>query len=152
MISLVELNKIIVSKIREILKGTPFQDVPLISSDVSEGFDRPSLKVDFDNVTLENLNANMLGRSLTVRVYFFASDVKKYKLENLKMLDFIECGLVNGIMTEYGYIDILDLNSNVIDTILEINFDIALDCINPRLIAEDQDAELMEDLQINGGF
>lgn len=148
MISLVELNKIIVSKIREILKGTPFQDVPLISSDVSEGFDRPSLKVDFDNVTLENLNANMLGRSLTVRVYFFASDVKKYKLENFKMLDLIECGLIDGILTEYGFIDILDINSNIVDTVLEISFDINIDALK---VNNDQ-SENMEDLQINGGF
>lgn len=148
MISLVELNRIIVSKIREILKGTPFQDVPLISSDVSEGFDRPSLKVDFDNVTLENLNANMLGRSLTVRVYFFASDVKKYKLENFKMLDLIECGLIDGILTEYGFIDILDINSNIVDTVLEISFDINIDALK---VNNDQ-SENMEDLQINGGF
>lgn len=148
MISLVELNKIIVSKIREILKGTEFKNVPLISSDISEGFSRPSLKIDFDNVNLENLNANFLGRSLTVRVYFFASDVKKYKLENFKMLDLIECGLIDGMLTEYGFIDISDINSNIVDTVLEISFDINIDALK---VNNDQ-SENMEDLQINGGF
>lgn len=152
MISLIELNKIIVSKIKNILSGTEFKAVPIISYDVSEGFERPSIKVDFDDSQLEKINSHMLGRSLTVRIYFFATNVKKYKIENLKMLDLIECGLINGIMTEYGFINVLDINSNVIDTVLEVNFDIDLDSINPSVIAEDRDTELMEDLEINGGF
>lgn len=150
MISLIQINKIIVDTIRNILKGTEFEKVPIVNYDVSEGFERPSIKIDLDNNSFENLNSNMMGRSLTVRIYFFATDLKKYKIENLKLCDLIETGLIDGILTDDIFINIEEINSNIVDTVLQIDFDINFDDI--RQDKSDQLAEFMWDLELRGGF
>lgn len=142
MISLFDINKSIVDKLRGSLSGTPFESVPISPSDLSE-IERPSLKIELDGIKLENINANFLGRSLTVRVYFFATDLKKYKIENLHMQEIIEGAFIKGIWINNYYIPITDINAEVNDTVLQVDFDISI-----TAFVDDETGELMEDLDM----
>lgn len=147
MINLIDINKHITSTIREGSKGTELEGIEIIPYDITEGFKRPSLKIDVTSGVLEHLNPNYLNRSLTVRVYFFASDVIRYKIENLKAQYILEMSLVNGIKVENLNIPVYDIDSNIIDSVLEVEFSININF--EKSILDDQEYELMEDIEIN---
>ena len=90
MITLLEINKAINNKIEHALADSEFKTVPIIAGDLSEPIVRPSLKVFLEDGTTGKFNSCMKERTLTVRVYFFATDLKKYKIENTKVQDLIE--------------------------------------------------------------
>lgn len=142
MITLLDINKSIVDTLRGALIGTPFEVTPIIPGDITEGFERPGLKIDFDSIKLENINANFKARALTVRVYFFAKDLKKYKIDNLQMQEIIENIFFKGIWITGYYIPINDINAEIVDTVLTVDFD-----INITAFVDDEQGELMEDIE-----
>ena len=149
MISLIDINKSIVSAIRGAFIGTPFESTTMIPGDISEGFDRPGLKVDFDNIKLENINANFKARALTVRVYFFAKNLKDYKIDNLQVQEIIENTFIKGVWINGYYIPINDINAEIVDTVLTIDFDISITAQNeePTVNELGEDIEFMENLE-----
>ena len=84
MITLLEINKAVNEKIKHALADSEFSSVPIIASDLSEPIVRPSIKVFLEDGNTGKFNSCMKERTLTVRVYFFATDLKKYKIENDK--------------------------------------------------------------------
>lgn len=142
MITLLDINKSIVDTLRGALIGTPFEATRIIPGDITEGFERPGLKIDFDSIKLENINANFKARALTVRVYFFAKDVKNYKIDNLQMQEIIENAFLKGIWITGYYIPINDINAEIVDTVLTVDFD-----INITAFVDDEQGELMEDIE-----
>lgn len=142
MISLIDINTSLVDTLRNSLIGTPFEATPIIPGDITEGFERPGLKIDFDSIKLENINANFKARALTVRVYFFASNLKRYKIENLQVQEIIENIFFKGIWITGYYVPINDINAEIVDTVLTIDFD-----INITAFVDDEQGELMEDIE-----
>ena len=142
MISVIDINTSIVDTLRSALIGTPFEAIRFISQDITEGFERPGLKIDLDNMKLENLNADFKARAVTIRVYFFAKDLKQYKLENLEMQEIIENTFLKGVWINENYIPITDIEAEVVDTVLTVEFD-----INITAYSDDEPGELMEDLE-----
>jgi hypothetical protein len=140
MISLLDINTSLVNKLRGALLGTPFEGTPIAPGDLSE-IARPSLKVDFDSIKLENINANFKARALTVRVYFFATSLKKYKIENLQVQEIIENIFSKGVWINGYYIPINDINAEIVDTVLTVDFDIYITAFN-----DDETGDPMEDL------
>lgn len=125
MITLLEINKAINEKIKHALNNTEFATVPIIASDLSEPIVRPSFKIIFDDGTTGKFNSCMKERTLTVRVYFFATDLKKYKLENIKMQDLIENEFLTPIkVSDTFYIDVDEVEVTVSDTVLICSFNI----------------------------
>lgn len=125
MVTLIEINKAINSKIEAALIGTPFSEVPLLAEDISEAIKRPSIKVEIDNPSLGNFNANCRERNLTCRVYFFAKDRDKFKIDNMKMQEILTNALLDGLyVSDNFFIPIDNVEGDVVDGVLICSFDL----------------------------
>ena len=151
MISLLEINKAVNDKIKHALADSEFSSVPIIASDLSEPIVRPSLKVFLEDGTTGKFNSCMKERTLTVRVYFFATDLKKYKIENTKVQDLIENEFLTPLKVSDTFIvDIDEVEVNTTDTVLVCNFNIeTLEDIPEIIIDDGIDYEPMENLNLD---
>lgn len=136
MLTLLEINKAINDKIKSVT------DVPISAQDVSEPIVRPSIKVALERSKNGKFNALCREKNLTVRVYFFASDRDKYKIENAKMQDTLETAFIDGVMVKDCYIPINEVESEVTDTVLICSFD--LYCV--ELLPDTDTSEPMEEI------
>jgi hypothetical protein len=125
-LTLLEINKEINNTIKNALKHTEFKDAPLRPEDVEEPIIRPSIKVEIQSSRNGRFNSCMREKTLTVRVYFFASDLRKYKKENAKMQDILENAFLDGLYAKGVYIPIEDVESDVADTVLICSFQLYL--------------------------
>ena len=150
MITLLEINKAINNKIKHALADSEFSSVPIIASELSEPIVRPSLKVFLEDGTTGKFNSCMKERTLTVRVYFFATDLKKYKIENTKVQDLIENEFLTPIkVTDTFYIDVDEVESTISDTVLICSFDIeTLENIPDIILDDGVEYEMMENLNL----
>jgi hypothetical protein len=147
MITLIQINKAVNNSIENALIDTEFSEVPIIAEDVSEPIVRPSLKIQIGNTKTGKFNKNNKERTLTVRVYFFAKDRYKYKIDNLKMQELIENAFLEDLkVTDTFFVPIVGdgVESEVVDTVLECSFDL----YTVELLPETP-GELMEDLELN---
>lgn len=151
MISLLEINKAVNDKIKHALSDSSFKDVPIIASDLSEPIVRPSLKITFDDGNTGKFNSCMKERTLTYRVYFFASDLKKYKIENTKVQDLIENEFLTPLkVTDTFFIDVDEVEANTSDTVLICSFDIeTLEDIPEIILDNGVEYEIMENLNFD---
>lgn len=151
MITLLEINKAVNEKIKHALADSEFSSVPIIASDLSEPIVRPSLKVFLEDGTTGKFNSCMKERTLTVRVYFFATDLKKYKIENTKVQDLIENEFLTPLKVSDTFIvDIDEVEVNTTDTVLVCNFNIeTLEDIPEIIIDDGIDYEPMENLNLD---
>ena len=151
MITLLEINKAINDKIKHALVNSEFETVPIIASDLSEPIVRPSLKVFLEEGTAGKFNSCMKERNLTCRVYFFATDLKKYKIENTKVQDLIENEFLAPIkVTDTFYIDVDEVEAEISDTVLICSFNIETLENIPEIILDDGvEYEMMENLNLN---
>ena len=151
MITLLEINKAVNEKIKHALADSEFSSVPIIASDLSEPIVRPSLKVFLEDGTTGKFNSCMKERALTVRVYFFATDLKKYKIENTKVQDLIENEFLTPIkVTDTFYIDVDEVESTISDTVLICSFNIeTLEDIPEIIIDDGVEYEMMENLNLS---
>ena len=151
MITLLEINKAINNKIEHALADSEFSSVPIIASDLSEPIVRPSIKVFLEDGNTGKFNSCMKERTLTVRVYFFATDLKKYKIENTKVQDLIENEFLTPLKVSDTFIvDIDEVEVNTTDTVLVCNFNIeTLEDIPEIIIDDGIDYEPMENLNLD---
>ena len=151
MITLLEINKAVNEKIKHALADSEFKTVPIIASDLSEPIVRPSLKVFLEDGTTGKFNSCMKERTLTVRVYFFATDLKKYKIENTKVQDLIENEFLTPIkVTDTFYIDVDEVEANTSDTVLICSFNIeTLEDIPEIIIDDGVEYEMMGNLNLS---
>ena len=149
MVTLIEINKAINDTLKAALVGTAFSAVSLLAEDVSEPILRPSLKVSIDSSSNGKFNALCREKNLSCRIYFFASNMHKYKLENLKMQDLIETAFLDDIKIKDGFfIPIDSVDSEVVDTVLICSIDLYAVELLPET-AESAAAELMGTLITN---
>ena len=151
MITLLEINKAVTEKIKHALADSEFSSVPIIASDLSEPIVRPSLKVFLEEGTAGKFNSCMKERTLTVRVYIFATDLKKYKIENTKVQDLIENEFLTPIkVTDTFYIDVDEVEANTNDKVLICSFNIeTLEDIPEIIIDDGVEYEMMENLNLS---
>mgnify|MGYP001072302400 FL=1 len=151
MISLLEINEAINNKITHALAESDFKSVEIIASDLKEPIVRPSLKVILDAGNTGKMNRRMKERTLTCRVYFFASDLRKYKIENTKVQDLIENEFLTPIkVTDTFFIDVDEVESTINDTVLICSFDIeTLEDIPDEILDDGVEYENMENLYLN---
>ena len=125
MVTLNEINASVNQLIRESLQGTSFAAVPIIAEDVTEPINRPGLKVTIEGANHGNFNANCREKTLTCRVYFFAKDNTKYKLDNAMMQDILSNGLLGGLYIKPGlFVPVDSVDCEVTDTVLVCNFEL----------------------------
>lgn len=145
MISLVELNKVVIAKIREALAGTDFAKVPILPLDEAD-IVRPSFKVNMEGSKLEKINAFLYGRTIATSIYFFASNMKHYRLENMKVQEILESAFIDGIrVADDFYVHIDDIDIDVTDTILICSFSFDVRCEKDEI---DDGADYVDSIEV----
>ncbi|WLR52463.1 hypothetical protein LC040_06055 [Bacillus tianshenii] len=119
MITLKDIKKSINSKISAAFAGIDIQ-----STDVSEGFHRPSIFVEFDNMKKESF-PEQIRRSLTVRIYYFPSDRSQHSIELLEVQERLEALFDLKLDVLNRKFNIQDVSTNIVDGVLNFYFDIA---------------------------
>lgn len=146
MVTLIEINKAINDKIKAALVGTEFSNVPLLAEDIKEPIVRPSIKVQLGNSINGMFNSCCRDKNLTCRVYFFAKDRYKYKIDNAKMQDLIENAFLDDLeVNESFFIPVDTVESEIIDTVLECSFDL----YTIELLPDTDTSETMDELNLD---
>lgn len=146
---LIKIHKAIVDKLRAELKGTEFEKTPIIPRDLSEGFSRPAIKIDIESSNLSNESYNYYGRNISIEIHFFASDINKYKIENMKVQELIEQAFIDGIrIDEKCFVNIEEIECVTSDTVLIATFDFNIMFDKPKVVRERNEGEFMEDLEL----
>lgn len=128
MIRYVDVVKAMVKKVNE-----AFPDIKFISDDVQEGFFRPSFRVVIDNLRESNFMDFSRERAFTIRLYYFAKDKDRNKIENLDMIDslsqlFVDDGILK-INDEFSIEIIEEIEFDIVDNVVHcyINLEIVED-------------------------
>lgn len=126
--NLINVNKALNDTIYRILSTTEFNTVKIVPEDLSEPITRPAFKVCLED---SNSNKSYLYdnvHSIKFGVYFFAQDVNKTKMDNLKVRNYLINGLIENIVdntnTYFYQINEDGLNFLVEDGVLICNLTI----------------------------
>lgn len=120
MLTLKDIALAINNKLEEVLPSIPIQ-----SSDISEGFERPSLFVDFDNVTTADYIGGKKERNISVIIYFFPTSRYDNKIEILNTQEILEKAFSDQFMIKEGfYVYPMEVNSIKVDGVLQFSFNI----------------------------
>jgi hypothetical protein len=152
MITLKQINTAIIDTIKTALVGTDMSTVSLKAEDITEPIKRPSIKVQLENDLTGKFNSCNKERTLTVRVYFFAKDRYKYKLDNLEMQEILENAFLDYVkVTDTFYMPITDdgMSFQVTDSVLNGSFDLYSIEEIPDSINADESDETMNELDLN---
>ena len=148
MITLMDLQKAIEKRIKEALKDTEFSMLEPLAEDITENFPRPSIKVRLESAGNGKFNAHCREKTVTVRNYFFAKDRNKYTIDNLEMQELLENAFLDDLEVKEGFfIPIEQVESEVVDTVLQCSFDLYIVELLPD--NEENNAEIMDEININ---
>ena len=126
MISLQSLNQAVCDRYRQALDhaGTA---APLLAEDVSGPIIRPSGKVELEDGTDARLLDSGRERTVTFRLYYFASNKDRPKLENLAVRQAIGEAFLDGITVEDTYLGIDEgISFTVTDGVLVATLDLTI--------------------------
>lgn len=126
MISLLSLNRAVCDLYRQALQNAG-TGAPLLAEDVSAPIIRPSGKVELEDGTEARLLASGRERTVTFRLYYFASDKDHPKLENLAVRQAIGEAFLDGITVEDTYLGIDEgISFTVTDGVLVATLDLTI--------------------------
>lgn len=145
MITLIQIGTAINKRLKEVLPN-----ISINTKDITEGFVRPSLTVDFDNTTSSKFGTQGFERTLSVIVYFFPSTQTKYKFEILEVQQLLELGFADNLEIIEGFVVFpSELSSTKVDGVLQFSFDIQLIEIKEEITDGSDGIELMEELDVD---
>jgi hypothetical protein len=123
-----------------------FPNIERLSTDIEEGFNRPSFFVDIDNHNKSMLGEVLKDVNLTVRIYYFPKNKYKNRIELLSMIeDLTNLFLTNLKINADFYIPINEVNSTITEEkVLIIDFDIRY----VYEVPEDEELEMLEEINI----
>ena len=136
MISLQNLNRAVCDLYRQALERAGV-DAPLLAEDVSAPIVRPSGKVELEDGADARLLSSGRERTVTFRLYYFAADRERPKLENLAVRQALGETFLDGITVEDLYLGIDEgLSFAVTDGVLAATLDLTLTESIPEAEAE----------------
>ena len=131
-----------------------FSDIDVSSKSANEGFERPSFKVELDNVKREG-SLTQVEKSCTVRIFYFPSKDDDNAAEMLDIREELGDLFDLKFTVEGRHLDIVDSNFDEIDGVLQFEFDIAFEEGRNReyTVPQEQgviieDPELMQELEM----
>jgi hypothetical protein len=143
MLTLKEIAKAINSTLEKVLP-----DVPIQSSDISEGFERPCLYVDFDMITTSDYIGYKRERTIQVIIYYFPTSRYENEIELLETQEILEQAFSDHLNIREGFaVFPMETNSVKVDGVLQFSFEIYTLEAKPNI--EEENAEYMEELHIN---
>lgn len=146
MISLQSLNQAVCDRYRQALDhaGTA---APLLAEDVSGPIIRPSGKVELEDGTDARLLDSGRERTVTFRLYYFAANKDRPKMENLAVRQAVGEAFLDGITVEDTYLGIDEgVSFTVTDGVLVATLDLTITEPIPEA-----DGEPMETLEYREG-
>ena len=146
MISLQSLNQAVCDRYRQALDhaGTA---APLLAEDVSGPIIRPSGKVVLEDGTDAPLLDSGRERTVTFRLYYFAANKDRPKMENLAVRQAVGEAFLDGITVEDTYLGIDEgISFTVTDGVLVATLDLTITEAIPEA-----DGEPMETLEYREG-
>jgi len=148
MISLLAINKALCALYQKALNAAG-TGAELVAEDVSKPIIRPSGKVELEDGTDARLLASGRERTVTFRLYYFAKDRDRPKLENLAVRSAIGEAFLDGITVEDTYLGIDEgVSFTVTDGVLVGTLDLTIDEEVPE--AEGEPMETLEyDTEVN---
>ncbi len=143
MISLCEIHKSLV-KLLETEFSIPLS-ADVWAQDFQETLQRPSLKMILENGTARKYNSLSKERILLYRIYFFAANAQKPKLENMDVQEKLENLFLDGIFVKDDFhIPIDNLEFETTDGVLVCTFQLR----TIELLPQKDTNEMMETLHI----
>ena len=106
--------------IRGLLENT---GIEVNSSDVKEGFKRPSFFVQLDN-NVRSADENQVHKAMTVRIQYFPTDRYEYSIEVLDMQETLEGLFDMKLPVKDRYFNVIDINTFLNDGVLNCSFDL----------------------------
>lgn len=146
MISLQSLNQAVCDRYRQALDhaGTA---APLLAEDVSGPIIRPGGKVELEDGTDARLLDSGRERTVTFRLYYFAANKDRPKMENLAVRQAVGEAFLDGITVEDTYLGIDEgISFTVTDGVLVATLDLTITEPIPEA-----DGEPMETLEYREG-
>ena len=145
--TLKELNQAVCDLVKEGVKASGLE-AELVAEDLSAPILRPSIKVELEEDSDAQAIRHRVEQSVTFRVYFFAADQHRPKLDNLAMRQALAETFRGGVPVGEDTVPIDEgLSFTVTDGVLVAALDLALDqTVSP---AEEESAEFMEELAQN---
>lgn len=126
MISLLSLNRAVCDLYQQALEAAG-TGASLKAEDVSGPIIRPSGKVELEDCTDARLLASGRERTVTFRLYYYATDEKRPKLENLAVRQAIGEAFLDGITVEDTYLGIDEgISFTVTDGVLVATLDLTI--------------------------
>lgn len=142
--TLKELNQAVCGLVKEAVKASGL-GAELVAEDLSAPIVRPSIKVELEENSDAQATQSRVEQTATFRVYFFAADRNRPKLDNLAMRQALADAFRGGIPVGEDTVPIDEgLSFTVTDGVLAASMDLALD-----QLPEEPEAEPMEDLNQN---
>lgn len=140
--TILEVNKFVNDRIREYLeKSEEFKNVPLLETELEEEIVRPSIKTIIGSNTRLRENSCLETIKARPEIYFFATDVHKYKLENYRMSELLKRAFLS---EELGDTGIQELNFSIYDTVLVCTFGIEFSSEIEELEESGETGEIIE--------
>ena len=144
MISLQAVNRVIFARYQTALDAAG-TGAKLVAEDVSKPIIRPRGKVELEDGSDTRLLASGRERTVTFRLYYFAKDRDRPKLENLAVRSAIGEAFLDGITVEDTYLGIDEgVSFTVTDGVLVASLELTLTEPVPKA-----DAEPMEELNLD---
>lgn len=146
MISLLSLNRAVCDLYRQALQNAG-TGAPLLAEDVSAPIIRPSGKVELEDGTDARLLDSGRERTVTFRLYYFAANKDRPKMENLAVRQAVGEAFLDGITVEDTYLGIDEgISFTVTDGVLVATLDLTITEPIPEA-----DGEPMETLEYREG-
>lgn len=121
---ILELNKAIVDRVKNTMDKSPFDKIPIVPEDLSKPIKRPSIKIDMEDVNVTAITQSYISYEVMVRIYFFAKDGNRPKIDNIAMQELIFEGFNEPLEVSGSFVEVYELNSDTIDGVLEVSFTI----------------------------
>lgn len=136
--TLKELNRAVCERVKKAVQAASIQ-AELIAEDVSAPIVRPSVKVELEDGTDAALSHRMSEQSVAFRIYFFARDPYRPKLDNLAMREALSDAFRAGVETAEGMVPADEgLSFAVADGVLTASL---------SLLLEQEEPETEEDME-----
>lgn len=145
--TLKELNKAVCGLVKRTAEASGL-GAELVAEDLSAPIQRPSLKVELEEDSEARAIRHRVEQTVTFRVYFFAADQYRPKLDNLAMRQALSDAFRGGIPVGEDTVPMDEgLSFTVADGVLTASMGLALDQLYTP--GDEEAAERMEELRQN---
>ncbi|MEC0370884.1 phage tail terminator family protein [Paenibacillus chibensis] len=102
-----------------------YPEIPIQSSDIEEGFSRPSFFVEFGDVRTAAYGPRGKERNIPVTVYYFPSDRYKNRIELLEVQERLEQTFSEAFAVQTGFVVYpVEVTSTIVDGVMQTSFEV----------------------------